>query len=71
MEALSKDCGFSALQLLVEFRRMAVSLLPTWDKVHESVSKKRGVTEAELQLLARMTEIFKKHCANAISMTER
>ena len=70
-EALSKDCGFSALQLLVEFRRMAVALLPAWDKLLTSLSKKRGVTEAELQLLAKMTEIFKKHCAHAISMTER
>jgi serine/threonine-protein kinase HipA len=70
-EALSKDCGFSALELMVEFRRMAAALLPAWNKLHESLSKKRGVTEAELQLLARMTEIFKKHCTNAISMTER
>ncbi len=70
-EALSKDCGFNASQLLVEFRRVAVALLPAWDKLLTSLSKKRGVTEAELQLLARMTEIFKKHCANAVSMTER
>jgi serine/threonine-protein kinase HipA len=70
-EALSKDCGFNASQLLVEFRRMAVALLPAWDKLHESLAKKRGVTKAELQLLTRMTEIFKKHCANAVSMTER
>ena len=70
-EALSKDCGFNALQLLVEFRRMAVALLPAWNKVHERVSKKRGVTAQELQLLGKMTEVFKKHCANAVSMTER
>ena len=70
-EALSKDCGFKASELLVEFRRMAVLLLPAWDKVHDSVSKKRGVTEPEFQLLAKMTEIFKQHCTNAISMTER
>lgn len=50
---------------------MAIAFLPAWDKLHESLSKKRGVTEAELQLLGRMTEIFKKHCASAISMTER
>lgn len=70
-EALSKDCGFSAMPLLVEFRRMAVAFLPAWEKVHERISKKRGVTEAELQLLIKMTEIFKRHCASAISMTER
>jgi serine/threonine-protein kinase HipA len=70
-EALSKDCGFSALPLLSEFRRMAVALIPAWEKVRERISTTRGVTEAELQLLARMTEIFKKHCANAISMTAR
>ena len=62
---------FKASELLVEFRRMAVLLLPAWDKVHDSVSKKRGVTEPELQLLVKMTEIFKQHCTNAISMTER
>lgn len=70
-EALSKDCGFSVLPLLSEFRRMAVSLLPSWEKLHTSLSKKRGLTEAELQLLTRMTEIFKRHCASAMSMTER
>ncbi len=70
-EALSKDCGFNALQLLVEFRRMAVALLPAWGKLHESLSTKRGVTQEELQLLARMTDVFKRHCANAMSMTER
>ena len=70
-EALSKDCGFKASELLVEFRRMAIALLPAWDKVHDRVSKKSGVTEPELQLLAKMTEIFKQHCTNAISMTER
>lgn len=70
-EALSKDCGFNAGELLVEFRRMAVALLPAWAKVHESIVKKKGVTEAELQLLSKMTEIFKKHGANAMSMTAR
>ena len=70
-EALSKDCGFNAAQLLVEFRRMAVALIPAWDKLQERIAKERGVTDAELQLLAKMTEIFKRHCANAISMTER
>jgi serine/threonine-protein kinase HipA len=70
-EALSKDCGFNAGELLVEFRRMAVALLPAWEKVHESIVKKKGVTESEIQLLVNMTEIFKKHCANAMSMTAR
>lgn len=70
-EALSKDCGFNAGELLVEFRRMAVALLPAWEKVYESIVKKKGVTEAELQLLSKMTEIFKKHGANAMSMTAR
>jgi serine/threonine-protein kinase HipA len=70
-EALSKDCGFNAGELLVEFRRMAVALLPAWEKVQESIVKKKGVTESELQLLSKMTEIFKKHCANAMSMTAR
>jgi serine/threonine-protein kinase HipA len=70
-EAMSKDCGFNAGQLLVEFRRMAIAFLPAWEKVHESIAKKKGMTEAEIQLLINMTEIFKKHCANAMSMTER
>jgi serine/threonine-protein kinase HipA len=70
-EALSKDCGFNAGELLVEFRRMAVALLPAWEKVHESIVKKKGVTEAEIQLLSKMTEIFMNHGASAMSMTER
>ncbi|MBC7918810.1 MAG: HipA domain-containing protein [Rhodoferax sp.] len=70
-EALSKDCGFNAAQVLVEFRRMAIALPLAWEKVHERISKKRGVTEAELELLQRMTRIFRVHSENAISMTTR
>jgi serine/threonine-protein kinase HipA len=70
-EALSKDCGFNAAQLLLEFRRMANALMPAWGKVRERVEKTRGVTNAELELLSKMTAVFRAHCENAISMTAR
>lgn len=70
-EALSNDCGFNAQQLLVEFRRMAVAFLPAWTKVSERISKERGASPQDLQLLAKMTRVFQKHCDYAISMTER
>lgn len=70
-EALSKDCGFNATQLLVEFRRMAVALPPAWDKVRARVAKQKGVTQAERDLLQRMSEIFQSHCTNAMSMSSR
>lgn len=68
-EAFCKDCGFGLAPTLVEFRRMALALLPAWRKVQGSVAKEKGVTEAERAMLARMSAIFERHAGHALSMT--
>ena len=68
-EAFCADCGFGFLPTLAEFRRMALALLPAWRKVQGSVAKEKGVTEAERAMLARMSAIFERHTAHALSMT--
>jgi serine/threonine-protein kinase HipA len=70
-EALCEDCGFGFAPLMVEFRRMALALLPAWSKVRDSVLKEQGVTEAEQALLARMTKVFEAHCEHGLSMSAR
>lgn len=68
-EAFCTDCGFGLAPTLVEFRRMALALLPAWEKVRASVAKEKGVTDAERAMLARMSVIFGRHVAHALSMT--
>lgn len=68
-EAFCTDCGFRLAPTLVEFRRMALALLPAWRKVQGSVAKEKGVTEAERAMLARMSAIFERHAGHALSMT--
>jgi serine/threonine-protein kinase HipA len=68
-EALCADCGFGFAPTLAEFRRMALALLPAWNKVQASVAKEKGVTEAELAMLARMSAVFERHVGHALSMT--
>ena len=70
-EALCADCGFSYVQLQVEFRRMALALQPAWERVCEPIFKARGITAAEMDVLHRMTQIFHLHCDHATSMTAR
>ena len=70
-EAFCADCGFSFVQTLVEFRRMATSLMPAWQNVHERITKERGITDPERELLSRMTQIFATHIRYAQSMTAR
>ena len=70
-EALCEDCHFGFLPTLAEFRRMALALLPAWHKVSMQITREPGVTVAETALLARMTQWFEQHCANALSMSQR
>ena len=68
--AFCTDCGFGLAPTRVEFRRMALALLPAWGKVQSSVVKEKGVTEAERAMLARMSAIFDRHVGHALSMTD-
>ena len=68
-EAFCTDCGFGLAPTLVEFRRMALALLPAWKKVQVSVAKEKGVTDDENAMLARMSAIFERHVDHALSMT--
>jgi serine/threonine-protein kinase HipA len=68
-EAFCADCGFGFLPTLAEFRRMALALLPAWQKVRASVAKEKGVTDQEHLMLARMSAIFEQHVGHALSMT--
>ena len=68
-EAFCTDCGFGLAPTLVEFRRMALALLPAWKKVQANVTKEKGVTDAENAMLARMSAIFERHVTHALSMT--
>ncbi|MGV8803730.1 MAG: HipA domain-containing protein [Polaromonas sp.] len=68
-EAFCTDCGFGLAPTLVEFRRMALALLPAWRKVQAGVAKEKGVTDAENAMLACMSAIFERHVAHALSMT--
>lgn len=68
-EAFCADCGFGLAPTLTEFRRMALALLPAWRKVQASVAGEKGVTQAERVMLERMSAIFERHAAHALSMT--
>ena len=70
-EALCSDCGFGFAPLLAEFRRMAVALLPAWARVTQRIYIADTTTPAERALLARMTQVFERHCAAALSMTQK
>ncbi len=69
-EALCSDCGFGFAPLLAEFRRMAVALMPAWARVIEKLYKVPTTTQAERAVLARMNQVFERHCAAALSMTQ-
>ena len=56
---------------LAEFRRMALALMPAWQKVSALITREPGVTEAEIVLLSRMTQLFEQHRDNALPMSQR
>ena len=67
-ETLCKDCDFRLPETLKGFRKMAQDLLPAWHKVLERTSLDTQTTAAEAAVLARMTDVFKAHTGNALSM---
>ncbi|MDP3652152.1 MAG: HipA domain-containing protein [Rhodoferax sp.] len=69
-EALCKDCGFRLPETLKGFRKMAQALLPAWAKVLERTLAEPQLTQAERELLQRMTQVFEAHAHNALSMTQ-
>ena len=68
-EAFCADCDFGLAYTLAEFRKMAQVLLPAWRKVQASVAGEKDVTQAERAMLERMTLVFERHVAHALSMT--
>lgn len=68
-EALCADCGFRLPETLLEFRGMATALLPAWTKLRAQLGKQTQPTDAEQQVLEKMTGVFEQHSQNALSMT--
>ncbi len=69
-EALCKDCGFRPPETIRLFRKMAQGLLPAWHKIHQQIMAHETPTQAERDVLQRMSEVFELHAAHALSMTE-
>ncbi|MGJ7493470.1 HipA domain-containing protein [Variovorax sp. RT4R15] len=67
-EALCQDCGFRLPETLLEFRKMALALLPAWHKVRAMLDKQQVLTAAEAEVLGRMTQVFELHSGHALSM---
>ena len=67
-EALCKDCDFRLPETLAAFRSMTAALLPAWGKVRAQLDKQHKPTAAEVEVLERMTEVFERHHAHALSM---
>lgn len=67
-EALCKDCDFRLPETLIEFRKMALALLPAWKKVRAQLDKQHAPTMAEVEVLERMTQVFALHSGHALSM---
>ena len=67
-EALCNDCGFRLPETLLEFRKMALALLPAWKKVRAQLDKQHAPTTAEFEVLERMTQVFELHSTHALSM---
>lgn len=68
-EALCNDCGFRLPETLKGFRKMAQDLLPAWQKTQAAIIEDVTPDAREFELLEKMTGIFERHCAHALSMT--
>ena len=72
-EYLCQMCGFNESATLKEFRKMAIAIMPAWDKVHKKILKMKlpvGLSDKEFEILAKMTAIFQQHSEMAKSMTD-
>ena len=54
-----------------EYACTKLALMPAWQKVRALIACEPGVTEAEIVLLKRMTQLFEQHRDNALSMSQR
>jgi len=70
-EAFCQDCGFGLQATLKELEKMALALPEKWLKTQARIVKEHKPTEAERDLLARMTAIFEGQCAAALRMLGR
>ena len=67
-EAFCQDCGFALKETLMELRAMAEDFIPAWDKVRARIDKQNKPSDAERAVLEKMTEVFKLHQGNVMSM---
>lgn len=70
-EEFCQDCGFGLQATLKELEKMALALPEKWLKTQARIVKEHKPTEAERDLLARMTAIFEGQCAAALRMLGR
>jgi serine/threonine-protein kinase HipA len=70
-EEFCQDCGFGMQATLKELEKMALALPEKWLKTQARIVKEHKPTEAERDLLARMTAIFEGQCVAALRMLGR
>jgi serine/threonine-protein kinase HipA len=64
-EAFCSDCGFRVPETMKVFRQLTQSLLPAWEKTQAQLAKTVKPNEAELAVLAKMTQVFQIHTSHA------
>lgn len=70
-EEFCQDCGFGLQATLKELEKMALALPEKWLKTQARIVKEHKPTEAERDLLARMTAIFEGQCVATLRMLGR
>jgi len=70
-EAFCADCNFGFQPTLKELERMALALPGQWQKTQARLIKEHKPSEAEHDLLARMTAIFDAQCKATLLMLGR
>ena len=70
-EAFCADCNFGFQPVLKELEKMALTLPGQWQKTQARLIKEHKPSEAEHDLLARMTAIFDAQCKATLLMLGR
>ena len=65
------DCNFGFQPVLKELEKMALTLPGQWQKTQARLIKEHKPSEAEHDLLARMTAIFDAQCKATLLMLGR